>query len=54
MTNDDIRERLVRIETKVDILVTSGADKESRIRKLEKWAYGIPPALIIAILGLAR
>lgn len=30
-----VAERLVRIETKIDALLHSGADQETRIRKLE-------------------
>lgn len=47
MTDDDTRERLVRIETKVDGIIAAEsksdvlhADFELRLRRLERWMYG--------------
>lgn len=56
-------ERLVRIETLLEQwmlhqremlqdIKTTQKDHESRLRWLSKFAWGIPPALIIAVLGL--
>jgi hypothetical protein len=36
MSEDTPNERLVRIETKLDMVLSSDSDKEARIRALEK------------------
>jgi hypothetical protein len=56
--NDLLREqgeRLVRIETKVDVLLQTRDDHESRIRSNEKWRWGIlgaPLAALFSLFGL--
>lgn len=45
----DARERLARIEEKIDTLVDKGRDTESRLRGLEKWKAALPIALLIAV-----
>lgn len=47
----EMNERLVRIETKIEVL----PDHEKRLRGLERWRYGIPAGIgtaILALLGL--
>lgn len=49
MTHDTtVVERLARIETKVDSLLTRDDDHEVRIRRLERWGL-----LLAGALGLA-
>lgn len=49
---DDTRDRLARMETKLDIvveeLVERVKDHEARIRLGEKWRYALPTSLVIA------
>ncbi len=45
--NPDDRERLVRIETKLDTALTSIADHETRIRSNEKRQWIIAGALLV-------
>jgi hypothetical protein len=37
--NQEVIERLTRIETKVDALVYDGSDIETRVRTLERWRW---------------
>lgn len=59
MTDESIRDLLIEIRTKVDMLVTQGTDHEGRLRALErtKWlALGVAMAaggLAGRIAGLA-
>lgn len=49
MESDDqsILERLVRIETKMDLYIVNGIqDHETRLRGLERWKYAIPASLL--------
>lgn len=51
------RDRLARIETKLDILITdygkSDEDHETRLRALERWRYALPTSIVLAIGSLA-
>lgn len=54
--DDDTRDVLLtltrevsRLSTLVETSVTDGQDKESRIRKLEKWMYGLPVAYVLSL-----
>ncbi len=38
-TDGEVRDRLVRIESKLDRALTDQADHEVRLRKLERFAY---------------
>lgn len=43
-------ERLVRIETKLDLYIVNGIqDHETRIRQLERWKYAIPASVLTGI-----
>lgn len=46
-------ERLVRIETKLDVLIGQHAnisdDHEKRLRTLERWRYALPTSLVLAL-----
>lgn len=46
-------ERLVRIETKLDVLIkqhtTTSDDHEKRLRGLERWRYALPTSLVLAL-----
>lgn len=48
-----MRERLARIETKLDMLIAEYAarvaDHETRIRGLEKWRYALPVSVVVAV-----
>jgi hypothetical protein len=45
-----MRERLVRIETKLDLYIVNGIqDHETRIRQLERWKYAIPASILTGI-----
>lgn len=44
----DVRDRLVRIETKIEVL----PDFEERLRKSERWRWGIPGSLLAALAAL--
>lgn len=46
----EIRDRVVRIETKIDTFIIQGVqDHEARLRQLEKWKYAIPASVLTAI-----
>jgi hypothetical protein len=52
MENDleQLRERLVRIETKLDLYIINNIqDHETRMRQLERWKYAIPASLLTAV-----
>ncbi|HEX6969095.1 MAG TPA: hypothetical protein VF174_09835 [Micromonosporaceae bacterium] len=57
MDNNDIVERLARLETKLDMHLTRASDHEARIRRLEQalwWASGVAMAgggMVGAVLG---
>lgn len=50
-------ERLVRIETKLDVLIGQhteiSGDHEKRLRSLERWRYAMPTSLLLAIASTA-
>lgn len=47
---DQLRERLVRIETKIDLYIINGLqDHETRLRILERWRYTIPASIFAAV-----
>lgn len=51
---EQLRERLVRIETKIDLYIINGIqDHESRVRVLEKWKYGVPASMFTALASVA-
>ncbi len=45
VTLGEIGRTLVRIEQRLDKL---GDDHETRLRRVEKWVYAVPPTLILA------
>jgi len=53
----DERDRLARIEAKLDELITrqerQSDDHEARLRALEKWRYAWPTAIAASIAGPA-
>lgn len=53
VTREQIAERLGRIETKLDAVLDNDADKEKRIRSLERWrwSHGASAALFVAVLA---
>lgn len=54
LSEESTEARLARIETKLDSIVQWLVnDHESRIRKLEKWRWSLPPALILAVASIA-
>lgn len=50
--NEPIRVTLARVEEKVDVLIYQRTDLENRLRRAEKWMYGLPVTLIVAAAGL--
>lgn len=63
MSQESDLERLVRIETKLDLhfqnieswkaeVEQTNADYEGRLRSLERWKYSIPATLITAAVSL--
>lgn len=56
---ETVGERLVRIETKVDLLLNNGMDHEQRLRKLETKSesplrsYAIPIAMLASVCSAA-
>ena len=44
---DTTEERLTRIETKLDMFISTQRDHESRIRVLEKWMWRVSGATVI-------
>jgi hypothetical protein len=54
MSEDGTNERLVRIETKLDVLLRSDSDKEARLRALERRdGYVLGIAAMLAFLAPA-
>ena len=53
-TNEQLttRDILVRLDTKVDGLVTTAVDMELRMRAIEKWKYALPGSVVTAALAL--
>lgn len=53
VTREQISDRLARIETKLDAVLGNDADKEKRIRSLERWrwSHAVPAAAFLAILA---
>lgn len=55
--DDDERDRLARIETKLDILVGDFTERvkdyEARLRGLERWRYALPTSLVLAAVSVA-
>jgi hypothetical protein len=50
----ELRERLVRIETKLDLYIVNGIqDHETRIRLLERWKYAIPASVLTGVASAA-
>lgn len=51
-SDEDTRDRLARMETKIDILVEDLAervkDHETRIRLGERWRYALPMSVLVA------
>lgn len=43
---------LARLETKIDMLLTRDADKETRMRLLEKWRYALPTSIALALASV--
>lgn len=57
--DDDTRDILLtltrevsRLSTLVETAVTRDADKESRLRKLERWMYALPVSCLLALGSL--
>lgn len=49
LSDESTEARLARIETKLDSIVKWLVDDhEQRLRKLEKWRYGLPLTLVLA------
>lgn len=44
--------RLTRIEEMIVVSNEVRRDHEHRVRSVERWAYGIPPAIILALVAL--
>jgi hypothetical protein len=55
--DNDLVERMVRVETKVDALLEGDravrVDHEARLRRVEKWMYMLPPTAVVALLAAA-
>lgn len=45
-------EELRRVSIQMELARTDAADKETRIRSLEKWKYGIPPTAVASAVAL--
>jgi hypothetical protein len=43
-----VREDVAFIKAKIEAL----PDHETRIRRVERWMYGLPASLVLAVLGL--
>lgn len=43
---------LARLETKIDLLLVRDADKETRMRLLEKWRYALPTSIALALASV--
>ena len=48
----EMRDRLVRVEAHVEVRTDMVKDHESRIRGLERWRYGVPGAILVALVAL--
>ena len=46
----ETHDAVIRLEMKVDSLLETRVDHESRIRGLERWRWGIPSGLIVAVV----
>lgn len=54
LADESVEERLARIETKLDSIVNWLVDDhEQRLRKLERWRYGLPLTAIVALASVA-
>jgi hypothetical protein len=51
MTENE-RLMLVRLETKIDILIARDDDKETRMRSIEKWRYALPTSMAVALASV--
>lgn len=49
-TLGEINRSIGRLEAKVDKFAE---DHESRLRRMERWAYALPPTFLLAVAGLA-
>jgi hypothetical protein len=45
-------EELRRIAVQMESTQADQADKETRIRSLERWKYGIPPSIVLGLINL--
>lgn len=43
-----VAQTTARVETKVDTLLGTSADHETRLRRMERWRWSIPGAGVIA------
>jgi hypothetical protein len=57
---DTLVERLVRLETKLDLFLEQiktdrerDVDVEARLRRVERWTYALPPTALIAVIAAA-
>lgn len=50
ITNRELFDRIEQLERKVDVLLDR--DTERRLRKIEKWSYAVPPAILTALASL--
>lgn len=41
-------ERLVRIETKLDLFLQTTESLNNRVNRIEKWAYAVPVSILMA------
>ena len=51
MTENE-RVMLARLETKIDLLLAHDADKETRMRLIEKWKYALPTSMAVALASV--
>lgn len=58
--SDTLVERLVRLETKLDLFLEQikndkdrSIDHEVRLRRVERWTYALPPTALVAVLAAA-
>lgn len=49
VTSGEIVRSLQRIEARLD---TVTGDHEARLRKVERWVYAVPPALLLAAASI--
>lgn len=50
---EDLLQRLVRIETKLDMAIVDQRDHEGRLRTLERWKYALPASAATALISAA-